>query len=210
VFTKENRILAIGAHPDDIELGCGGTLAKLKELEAEICCLVLSDKMETGHFRDLEEMFSSLSVLGISPAAVQTGNIPTRVFAGFQPKIRETLISVRQHFLPHYIFCPSGADLHQDHRVVYEEVRRIFRNHSVFGYEIIRSSLDFKPQLYIDLQGGHLRKKIAALRCYQSQINGGSAGYYFKPRVIRAGAVLRGAHAAMPLAEAFEVYCLRL
>ena len=166
--------------------------------------------METGHFRNLEEMFSSLSVLGIFPAAVRVGNIPTRVFADFRPKVRETLISSLQQFLPHYIFCPSGADLHQDHRVVYEEVRRIFRNHSVFGYEISRSSLDFQPQLYVALLARHLRKKIAALRCYHSQIDAGSAGYYFKPRVIRAGAVLRGAHAAMPLAEAFEVYCLRL
>ncbi|MHB1418909.1 MAG: PIG-L deacetylase family protein [Bacillota bacterium] len=77
-----------------------------------------------------------------------------------------------------------------------------------FGY---RSSDNFRPQLYVQLEEKHLRQKIAALKHYRSQTTGKqSAGYYFQARVIRAWALFRGTHGVMRYAEAFEVYCMRI
>lgn len=209
MFKSGTRILMIGAHPDDIELGCGGTLVKLCT-GSDIRCLVLSDRMDTGSPRNVREMYGSLEVLGIPADAVQVAHFPTRAFTGYRREIRETLLAARRLLLPEIVFCPSAQDLHQDHQVVYEEVRRIFRNQSLLGYEIIRSSIDFQPHLYFCLEEIHLSKKIAALQNYLSQTAGQqSALYYFQPQVIEAWASFRGAQIEVPLAEAFEVYCLR-
>lgn len=210
MFYPHTRILLVGAHPDDIELGCGGTIAKLG-INVETWCLVLSDRMETQSPREMDEMYRSLHMLGISKECIRTAGIPTRLFTDHRPAIREALLNAGRHFLPQVVFCPCAGDLHQDHRVVYEEASRIFRKESLLGYEIIRSSLNFHPHLYIWLEPVHLRNKIAALKNYRSQTEGRqSAGYYFHPRVIRAWATFRGAHAEVPYAEAFEVYRLKL
>ncbi|MHB1126367.1 MAG: PIG-L deacetylase family protein [Bacillota bacterium] len=210
MFWQGTRILMVGAHPDDIELGCGGTIARLVN-RSQIRCLVLSDRMESGNPRDLQEMYASLGMLGIIGDKVNVARIPTRIFTDYRPAIREALINERKHFIPEVVFFPSTGDLHQDHQVLYDEVRRIFRNETLLGYEIIRSSDNFHPQLYVQLEEDHLRRKIAALKHYRSQTAGRqSAGYYFQSRVIRTWALFHGTNGAMRYAEAYEVYCIRL
>ena len=194
--------LFIGPHPDDVELGCGGTISKYSKDEVSIYYVIISPATEDPrNINILEEMRESARILGLKQENIIVLKYPRRILHEYRADIRQDLIRIVNEVDPDLIFTTTREDLHQDHSVLGEEVLRLFRDRSVIGYEVIRSSLNFISNLYIELDEACLTAKIEALSKYKSQ----SDRYYFKPEIIRSLARIRGAQAKMPYAEAFKI-----
>jgi len=195
------RLLFIGAHPDDVELGCGGLIAKNNRRNKSYYMVLSPCKDASKKQHILAETRKATGTLGLSEQSLFLHDLPRRVLFEQRDKVRNALIAMKQTVKPDLVFCPSLHDIHQDHMVVAEESFRLFRDVSVLAYENPRSSLNFIPNLYVPLSKEHLQKKVDALMCYESQFD----RYYFTPQVIESFASMRGAQCQMPFAEAYEV-----
>lgn len=194
------RWLLVGPHPDDVELGCGGTIAKYSNA-VQATYLVLSPCLDEPRNKNiLHELENATKILGLSSSDKIIKDLERRKFEKVRPKVREILIELKDTVKPDLVLCPYPQDLHQDHSVVAQEVFRIFRNCTIFGYEVISSEVGFNPNLYIELSRFHIKKKIKALKMYKSQRDKS----YFKPTTIEARAKMRGSQAKLSYAEAFE------
>ena len=200
------KLLFIGPHPDDVELGCGGIISRYSK-SAQITYLILSPCLEDPKNKNiLEEAREAISLLGLPTESLVIKNLPRRTFYDQRREIREILISIREKYKPDIVFCPSVKDIHQDHSVAAEETLRLFRDIGVISYEAPRSSLLFEPNLYVELSDENLKNKIGALICYKSQYD----KYYFKPSVIESFARMRGSQCRVDYAEAFEVLRMKI
>ena len=125
------RILFVGAHPDDIELGCGALLANLVD-KADLLCLTLSDNQANPALANLvEEHRRSMAVLGVPQESVLVEDFETRNFTRDRQRILEYLYELNREHKPEIVFVHSSADIHQDHGVVTQEALRAFRGTSV-------------------------------------------------------------------------------
>jgi len=200
------KLLFIGPHPDDVELGCGGIISRYSK-SAQMTYLILSPCLEDPKNKNiLREAEKAINVLGLSAKNLIIENLPRRTFHDQRRNIREILISTREKCNPDMVFCPSIKDIHQDHSVTAEETLRLFRDIGVISYEAPRSSLLFEPNLYIELNDENLKTKIDALMCYKSQYD----KYYFEPSVIQSFARMRGSQCRVKYAEAFEVLRIKI
>ena len=195
-----NRICFIGAHPDDIELGCGALIASLTD-KSKLTCLTLSDNQKNPSLVNLvSEYHASMSSLGLPPENVILESFETRRFPAQRQDILEYLIKVNKTISPDIVFVHTKSDLHQDHNTVTEEALRAFRGITVLGFDVIRSSYGFFPNLYAEVTEADVQKKMDALAQY-----GTYAGkYYFNPDVTRATLLRNGALCECQYAEGFE------
>jgi len=200
------KLLFVGPHPDDVELGCGGIISRYSK-STKMTYLILSPCLEDPKNKNiLKEAKKAISLLGLPIESLIIENLPRRTFHDQRRNIREILISVREKLNPDIVFCPSIRDVHQDHSVTAEETLRLFRDIGVISYEAPRSSLLFEPNLYIGLSDKNLKIKIEALLCYKSQYD----KYYFEPSVIQSFARMRGSQCRVKYAEAFEVLRIKI
>jgi N-acetylglucosamine malate deacetylase 1 len=215
IFNSKNKkdkrnVVVFGAHPDDFEVGCSGTILKyLKDINLRI--YVMSDRYEDGKLRNLKEKDRAVKILGLEKIPFTIYDIPTRIFHDYQSKIRNILYDIATNTNVDVVFTPPVHDIHQDHIVLAEEVIRLFREKTIFGYEVIRSGYDFMPQMHVTLNEKIVEKKIRASQCYKSQWSTTrSGGYYFAKDVMKGLMRARGAQFGLQYAEAFEVYQLKL
>ena len=195
------RILFVGAHPDDIELGCGALIANVVD-RAEVLCLTLSDKQENPALTSLvDEHYRAMKVLGVSEESVLVEDFETRNFARDRQQILEYLYELNRSHRPELVFVHSSADIHQDHGVVTQEALRAFRGTSVLGFDVIRSSYGFFPNFLAEVQPEDVERKLDALAEYKTYAD----KYYFDPELIRATLVRHGALAERPYAEGFDI-----
>jgi LmbE family N-acetylglucosaminyl deacetylase len=168
------KILAIGAHYDDIELGCGGTLHKLIQKGHDVFYLGLSDCfIESLH----TECLNSLNELGIKKYILST--VPNRTFSQNRQIILDTLIRVREEFMPDVIFTHGSKDFHQDHEIVHKECLRAFKETTMLGYNHPWNTIHSVTHLSVSID---VAKKISILRHYVSQ----SARKYMQTEYIEA------------------------
>jgi LmbE family N-acetylglucosaminyl deacetylase len=154
------RLLAIGAHPDDIEIGCCGTILKLLEEDAlsAIGWVVLSGEGE----RAAEARASAEAML----AGVGEKRLIIRDFRdGFFPytggDLKEFFESLKSEFSPDIVLTHQRSDLHQDHRVTCELTWNTFRDHLVLEYEVPKYDGDMgSPNLFVPLSEDLRRRKI--------------------------------------------------
>lgn len=191
----------IGAHPDDIEIGCGALIAHIAP-HAELLCVTLSDNQKNPALVNLvEEHYRSMSVLGVPEKSIVLGTFETRRFPHFRQEILEYMIQLDRSFNPDIVFVHSKADIHQDHGTVTEEALRAYRGKTVLGFDVIRSSYGFFPQFLVEVTEEDVEKKIAALQEYKTY----ASRYYFAPEITRATLVRNGAIAERPYAEGFDI-----
>lgn len=212
MLEKTRSVLFIGCHMDDIEFGCGGIISKFSctDIPLTLAVLSASNKDSNGNVilqRNTDECYAAISKLGLKKQRLYIGNCFGQIFDLEQQRVREELLYLKKRFDPDTVFFPSKNDIHQDHRALSENAFRIFRNNSCFGYEVIRSSHDFFPQVYEEISEDNLEKKISSVMCYQTQKQE-SAAYYFDESLIRSTAVFRGGQTGIRYAEAFECYRL--
>ncbi len=194
------RLLFLGAHPDDIELGCGALLAGISD-STEVLCATLSDNQKNPEHKNLvDEHYRSMAVLGVPSDRVLLGEFETRHFPRDRQAILEYLYGLNRQYQPEVVFVHTQADMHQDHSVVTMESLRAFRGKTVLGFDVLRSSYDFFPDFLVEVTEEDLEKKIEALGKYKTYQN----KYYFDPEIIRATSIRHGAIAERPFAEGFD------
>ncbi len=201
MFFYGRRICFLGAHPDDIELGCGALIAQIAA-KTEILCVTLSDNQKNPQLSNLvDEHYCSMSVLGVKKENVILGQFETRNFPHARQEILEYLIKLNHSFRPEIVFVHTKADIHQDHATVTGEALRAFRGTTVLGFDVLRSSYGFFPNFLVGVTSAEVEKKIQALNEYKTY----SGKYYFDPEVTRSTLKRHGALAEREYAEGFDI-----
>jgi N-acetylglucosamine malate deacetylase 1 len=201
MFFYGKRLLFVGAHPDDIELGCGAFIAHVLG-SAELRCVTLSDNRKNPDLQNLmDEHYRSMSVLGVPDDAVVVRDFETRKFPHARQEILEYLIQQKREFRPDIAFVHTQADIHQDHQTVTEEALRAFRGLTVLGFDCLRSSYGFFPHFLVEVTESDVDRKLRALAEYRTYAD----RYYFDPNILRATLVRHGVLAERPYAEGFDI-----
>lgn len=196
-----NRVLFIGAHPDDIELGCGALIAHIVPT-TDVMCVTLSDNQKNPLLTNLpQEHYRSMAVLGVPEKNVVLGPFETRRFPEFRQEILEYMIQLNRSYNPEIVFVHTKADIHQDHGTITEEALRAFRGTTVLGFDVLRSSYGFFPNFLVEVSEADVDCKIAALREYKTY----ESKYYFDAQIQRATMIRHGALAERPFAEGFDI-----
>jgi len=195
------RVLFLGAHPDDIELGCGALLHHIAK-ETDVLCVTLSDNQKNLDLKNVkEEHFVSMEVLGVPKEKIVFGPFTTRVFPDSRQEILEYFLELRKDFQPDLIFVHSKQDIHQDHVAMTDEALRAFRGITVLGFDVVRSSYGFFPHFLVEVTEEDVNKKIEALSQYETYRD----RYYFNSELTRSIMVRHGALAECPFAEGFDI-----
>lgn len=195
------RVLFLGAHPDDIELGCGALIHQIVQ-KTDVLCVTLSDNQKNPDLQNVKiEHIKSMKVLGVPEERVIFGPFITRIFQDSRQEILEYFLKLRKDFKPDLIFVHSKQDVHQDHNTMTDEALRAFRGITVLGFDVVRSSYGFFPHFLVEVTEEAVNKKIEALaqyRTYQDR-------YYFNSELTRSIMVRHGALAEVPFAEGFDI-----
>ncbi|MCZ2122205.1 MAG: PIG-L family deacetylase [Anaerolineales bacterium] len=195
------RILFLGAHPDDIELGCGAFLHQIVK-QTEVLCVTLSDNQKNPDLQEVKrEHYQSMQTLGVSEDKIILGPFTTRIFPNSRQDILEYFLSLRKDFRPDLIFTHTKQDVHQDHNTMTDEALRAFRGITVLGFDVVRSSYGFFPHFLVEVSEENVNKKIEALSKYQTYQD----RYYFNSELTRSIMVRHGALAERPFAEGFDI-----
>jgi len=195
------KIFFIGAHPDDIELGCGALISNIAS-STEVFCITLSDNQKNPKLTNLiKEHYDSMAVLGVSKDNVIVGEFETRRFMHDRQEVLEFLLDLKKKHQPDMVFVHTKADLHQDHSVVTGESLRAFRGISVFGFDVIRSSQGFFPTFLVEVSEKDVQKKVGSLAAYKTYQD----IYYFGEELTRSILVRNGALCERPYAEGFDI-----
>jgi len=202
--TRPLRVLCLGAHCDDIEIGCGGTILSLAAAisEIEIRWIVFSANEE----RKKEALKSADAFLG---STVNKQVVIHTFRDGFLPytgaEVKDRFEDVKAHFSPDLILTHYGRDLHQDHRLISELTWNTFRNHLILEYEIPKYDGDFgSPNIFAPLNEVICRRKIdtiiAAFRTQREKS-------WFSRDLFLSMLRLRGMEANAPSGYAEGFYC---
>ncbi|MBK8615781.1 MAG: PIG-L family deacetylase [Anaerolineales bacterium] len=195
------RVLFLGAHPDDIELGCGALLHHIVK-ETDVLCVTLSDNQKNPDLKQVRnEHIRSMKILGVPEEKVVFGTFQTRVFPDARQEILEYFLKLRKEFQPDLIFTHSKQDVHQDHNTMTDEALRAFRGITVLGFDVVRSSYGFFPNFLAQVTEEDVNKKIEALAEYETYRD----RYYFNNELTRSIMVRHGALAECPFAEGFDI-----
>ena len=195
------HVLFLGAHPDDIELGCGALLHHMAK-QTDVLCVTLSDNQKNPGLQNIKkEHYESMAVLGIPEDKIILGPFTTRVFPDSRQDILEYFLKLRRDFQPDLIFVHSRQDVHQDHMTMTEEALRAFRGITVLGFDVVRSSYGFFPHFLVEVTEEDVNKKIEALSKYETYRD----RYYFNSELTHSIMVRHGALAERPFAEGFDI-----
>ncbi len=156
------HLLFLGAHCDDIEIGCGGTILEWLERypRAAVDWVVLSSDRQ----REAEARKAARRFLGKRPARITVKQFRNSFFPSEATAIKEFFEELKRGVSPDVVFTHHGQDLHQDHRVVSELTWNTFRNHLVLEYEIPKFDGGLgSPNVFVPVTAATLRRKVRIL-----------------------------------------------
>ena len=199
------NLLFFGAHSDDIEIGCGGTLLKLiKSYNIEkIKWIVFS----ANKIRKNEGKLSAAKFTDdVNRKEIIINNFRDGFFPFEGNLIKEYFESIKNDFSPDIIFTHYRKDLHQDHRIISDLTYNTYRNHFIIEYEIPKYDGDFgNPNVYFELEKDICNKKIGIItESFISQAN----KHWFSNDAFLSILRLRGIECGTKYAEAF--YCHKM
>lgn len=201
-----DRVLIMAPHTDDGEFGCGGTIARFIEEEKTVFYAAFSSAEasvppELPRDALVKEVKSAIKVIGIKKENLIILNFEVRKFPEQRQEILDKMLELKRELKPDTVFLPSPNDTHQDHKTVYEEGFRAFKEITMFGYELPWNNLTFNTEAFVLLKERYIMKKIEAIKEYTSQ----KERLYAEPDFIRSLARTRGVQIGTEFAEAFEV-----
>lgn len=192
-------VLALGAHPDDIEIGAGGTLLSLAASEPGLIAryVVLTGTPD----RQLEARAAAEAFLPGADLTISLHELPEGRLPAVWAHVKDVLEDVARTCSPDIILAPAVADAHQDHRTIAEIVPTVFRDQLYLAYEVPKWDGDFcRPTMYLPLSAEMARRKVELLhKCYPSQ----HSRDWWDDEVFLGLARLRGMECRAPYAEAF-------
>jgi LmbE family N-acetylglucosaminyl deacetylase len=200
------RVLAIGCHADDIEIGCGGTLIALSRARPGLALtwVVLAAPGDRG----AEARASAQAFL----ANADTSDVRIHGFRdGFLPydggEVKEVFEELKE-VQPDLVFTHTRHDLHQDHRLACELTWNTLRDHLILEYEIPKYDGDLgSPNVFVPLEESLVEEKLRVLRDHHASQHG---KHWFDDELFRGLMRLRGMESASRYAEAFTCRKLTL
>jgi LmbE family N-acetylglucosaminyl deacetylase len=199
-------VLCLGAHSDDIEIGCGGTMLHLKETlpRLKFHWVVFSASGIRGEeARKSADLFTVGCEREIILKEYRDGFLP---YVGRD--VKDSFEEIKRHVNPDIIFTHWSGDAHQDHRLISELTRNTFRNHLILEYEVPKYDGDMgRPNLFVPLKAALYQQKVDCLfQAFSSQ----SSKRWFDRETFLGLMRLRGmeSNSASGYAEAF--YCRKL
>lgn len=206
IIKNFKRVLALSPHTDDIEFGCGATIAQMRGFNLQVKSIAFSAAEESvpPEFpSDIlrKEFELSHEYLGIPSEDRQVLNFKVRYFPRDRQEILEMLIKLNREYKPDLVLVPSMSDTHQDHKTLAEEAFRAFKRTTIWAYEAPWNQLVCRVNCFVKISEGELARKISAIELYESQKHRSYSAQTFASSL----AAIRGAQVGVPLAEGFEI-----
>ncbi|MEV7603865.1 PIG-L deacetylase family protein [Paenarthrobacter sp. NPDC089322] len=199
VATQPRRVLAIGAHPDDLELACGATLAKLADAGHEVRTMVMSSGSQGGD-SSIRAMEAESGSEFMGASEVQVHDFTDTSLSDHGQEMVKAIEALMEDFRPDVVMTHSGHDYHQDHQAVHSATMRAARQHSsILCFESPSSTRQFNPSVFVDIDG-YLDVKIHAVSMHRNQ----KGKPYMSAERVRSLAAFRGSQVKTSYAEGFE------
>ncbi len=196
-----NTILALAAHPDDVEIGCGGTLAAYAGKGVDIHVFVATDGAKGGEGKVRRaEQEASARILGVSK--VHWGGFNDTELPTVADKLIECIESLVAALGPDMVFVNHYVDTHQDHRILSRAAHSATRFvPNILAYETPTSN-EFDPSVFMDISTT-MEKKRQALQAHASQVERTNIQGMNVLDIAESTAHFRGLHGRLNSAEAF-------
>jgi LmbE family N-acetylglucosaminyl deacetylase len=198
------RILCLGAHADDVEIGCGGTLLRLVDEWAPVSVRYVVFSATPARADEARASAAAL-LTGAAETTVDVHGFRESYFPWAGAEIKDAFAVLKRAFSPDLIFTHRREDLHQDHRTIAELTWNTFRDHLVLEYEIPKYEGDLgTPGVFVPLGDAVARRKVEhVLKHFPSQ----AGRSWFRASTFEALLRLRGVECNAPdgWAEAFHV-----
>ncbi|MGA9451760.1 MAG: PIG-L deacetylase family protein [Verrucomicrobiia bacterium] len=201
------RILCLGAHGDDIEIGCGGTILRLVAgaKRIEVCWLVLCSNAERA--REAKQSANAF-LKGTNKTTVVIKSFRDGFLPYTGAPVKECFEELKKLFSPDLIFTHFRHDLHQDHRLVCELTWNTFRDHLILEYEIPKYDADLQqPNFFVPLSDVIRRRKVQRLMRYFGTQR---CKHWFSEDLFNGLMRLRGVESASPTGYAEAFHCRKL
>jgi len=205
--TDPLQILCLGAHSDDIEIGCGGTILRLAEQYpgAVFHWFVFSaTAVRSSEAQRGAALFAGSNAL--KGPTLKTFRDGFMEFAGSE--VKDSFEEIKDSVSPDVIFTHYSKDAHQDHRLLSELTRNTFRDHMILEYEIPKYDGDLgQPAFFVPLAMEMYQKKVSyIMEAFQSQ----HTKHWFRPETFLSLMRLRGMESNAPSGYAEAFYCRKL
>jgi len=201
---ESRRIVVISPHPDDAELGCGGSIVKHIGQCKDVYVLLLSAGEKAGIER-VEESKESLKVLGVQDACIYVEEFPDTKMNLLVAHIGNIITELFQALRPHIVYMPAREDLHQDHVAVntaaHVAIKTVPNIEAIHEYESSNSMETFAPNYYEILSAIQVNTKLDAIAKHESQKH----KYYMGMNNVKTRMMFRGYQTGSEcMAEAFK------
>jgi LmbE family N-acetylglucosaminyl deacetylase len=201
------RVLCLGAHCDDLEIGCGGTMMKLAAMNRSlhVTWVVFSGSDD----RAAEARAAAAAMLqGVEHQEVVIKRFRDGFFPSLIGEIKDEFEALKRMVTPDLILTHWRQDLHQDHRTIAELTWNTFRDHLILEYEIPKYDGDFgSPNVFVGLDEALVQRKLDTIvTSFPSQVG----RQWFSEDLFRAILRLRGMEANSPSRHAEAFYCRKL
>jgi LmbE family N-acetylglucosaminyl deacetylase len=201
------KVLCLGAHSDDIEIGCGGTILWLigerKDIVVDWVVFGASGKRKNEAATSAKAFLAGAARRTITVEEFKDGYFP---FIGTE--IKDYFESLKARFAPDLIFTHQRSDLHQDHRLISDLTWNTFRDHLILEYEIPKYDADLgAPNVYFPLNEPVVHRKVRLImKHFASQ----AVNHWFTEETFRVALRLRGVESNAPSGYAEGFYGRKL
>jgi len=204
---KKPKILCLGSHPDDIEIGCGGTILRLiREVpDIQFCWTVFSGNPE----RSKEANRSvNLFLNGVESKIINIQDYRESYFPFIGAEIKDFFEKIIKDFSPDLIFTHYAKDAHQDHRLISDLTWNTFRHHFILEYEIPKYDGDLGlPNMFFNLDDAIVQEKVNLIcKVFKSQ----TRKQWFTGDLFRSILRIRGVESNSPTKYAEAFYCRKM
>ncbi len=201
------KVLCLGAHADDIEIGCGGSVLRLLETSSRITFYWVVFSANEIRKREAEES-AAIFLADAKEKRISVKNFRDGFFPYAGAAIKEYFEDLKREVNPDLIFTHNRMDLHQDHRLISELTWNTFRDHLILEYEILKYDGDLGcPNFFVHLDESTCDQKIKHIfDVFKSQHD----NHWFTGDAFRSILRIRGveSNASHGYAEAF--YCRKI
>lgn len=210
-FVNEEKtrieILCLGAHSDDIEIGCGGTVLKMLSDNRAVSVYWVVLSAEGERIREARES-AEIFLVGAERKEITIKGFKDGFFPYHGSKIKEYFEGMKEQIFPDLIFTHYRHDLHQDHRLISELTWNTFRDHLILEYEVIKYDGDIgQPGFFVPLNEGVVKKKLEHIfECFKSQ----ESKPWFTKDALLSILRIRGVECNAPDKYAEAFYCRKI